>query len=59
MFLKISQSSQENTGFRASFSDKATNLKLFYLKKNAPTQVFCCEFCKVGNISGQVPFLVK
>ena len=56
MFLKISQSSQENTGVRASFSDKATNFKLFYLKKMLRHRCFAVNFAKWVTSLGKCLF---
>ena len=61
LFLKISQNSQENTCAKASFLMKsqarACSKTSFliksqicnFIKKEAPAQVFSCEFCEISK----------
>ena len=47
MFLKISQSSQENTCARVSFLIKLQASACNFIKKEALAQVLSCEFCEI------------
>ena len=47
VFLKISQISQENTYFRVSFLIKPQVCN--FIKKEALTRVFFCEFCEISK----------
>ena len=46
MFLKISQSSQDNTGARVTFLAKL-QASIIILKKEIPAPVFSCEFREI------------
>ena len=46
MFLEIPQNSQENTCARVSFLIKLQASACNFIKKEALTQVFSCEFCE-------------
>ena len=49
VFLEISQNSQENTCVRVSFVIKLQASDCNFIKKEIPTQVFSCEFCKTSK----------
>ena len=50
MFFEILQNSQENTRARVSFQIKLLkNFMKNFVKKEAPAQVFSCEFYKISN----------
>ena len=47
MFLKISQSSQENTCARVPFLIKLQVEACNFIRKETLTQVFSCKFCEI------------
>ena len=46
MFLKVSQTSQERTYVRVSFSEKVAGWSPATLLKKTPTRVFSCKICE-------------
>ena len=49
IFLEISQNSQENTCARVSFFNKVAGKASNFIKIEALTQVFSCEFCEISK----------
>ena len=55
VFLKISQCSQKTPVFESLFNKAGALKACIFIKKEIPTQVFSCEYCKIFKNS----FLVK
>ena len=55
VFLKISQCSQKTHVFESLFNKAGTLKACIFIKKEIPTQVFSCEYCKIFKNS----FLVE